>query len=277
MEGIAKYRYGFNSMEKDDEIKGRGNSYDFGARMHDPRLGRFLSRDPLFAIYLDWSPYVFAGNNPIVFIDDNGEGPRYPEIADVFEAQLKKQSKYVSYIRINTSTRVEFKITAKVLGKELYTTYKLNTKTSDYDSHSDLMSWGTSFYEASIATSNSWTRRVYYQIQSADAWASESPWHGLIATASFIGTIATGGALATLAKTPLANWGMIEFGTLISGIFAVDDLSPYLIGENKTALESLGINKDGLKLTKNAKTAFDGVKNLKNLLELKKADNIGKT
>ncbi len=268
------YRYGFQGQEKDDEVKGRGNSYDFGARMHDPRIGRFFSRDPLFAVYLDWSPYVFAGNNPIVFIDDNGEGPRYPEIADLFESQLKKQSKYVSYTRINTSNGVEFKITAKVLGKELYTTYKLNEKTSDYDSHSDLMSWGASFYEASIATTNSWTKRVYYQIQSADEWVSESPWHGLIATAAFIGTIATGGELLALSKTPIAKWGIQGFGTLLTGILAADDFSKYLIGENKTALESIGISEDELKFVKNAKTAIDGVKNLKSLLNLKKTDSL---
>lgn len=29
------YRYGFNGMEKDDEVKGSGNSYDFGARIYD--------------------------------------------------------------------------------------------------------------------------------------------------------------------------------------------------------------------------------------------------
>ncbi|MFK7059864.1 hypothetical protein V3Q90_06970 [Flavobacterium oreochromis] len=33
------YRYGFNGKE-DDQIKGEGNSYDFGARIYDPRIGR---------------------------------------------------------------------------------------------------------------------------------------------------------------------------------------------------------------------------------------------
>ena len=47
MQGDA-YRYGFNGMEKDDEIKGDGNSYDFGARMLDQRLGRWLSIDSKF-------------------------------------------------------------------------------------------------------------------------------------------------------------------------------------------------------------------------------------
>ena len=34
------YRYGFNGKEMDNELKGEGNSYDFGARMYDPRIGR---------------------------------------------------------------------------------------------------------------------------------------------------------------------------------------------------------------------------------------------
>jgi RHS repeat-associated protein len=58
------YRYGFNNMEKDDELKGTGNSYDFGARIYDPRVGRFLSLDPKTTEYPFFSPYVFAGNNP---------------------------------------------------------------------------------------------------------------------------------------------------------------------------------------------------------------------
>ena len=37
------YKYGFNGMEKDDEVKGSGNSYDFGERIYDSRLAKFLS------------------------------------------------------------------------------------------------------------------------------------------------------------------------------------------------------------------------------------------
>ena len=59
------YRYGFNGQEKDDEIKGSGNSYDFLFRIYDPRLGRFLSTDPLEKEYPRNSPYAFAENRPI--------------------------------------------------------------------------------------------------------------------------------------------------------------------------------------------------------------------
>lgn len=66
------YKYGMNGMEKDDEIVGSGNSYDFGARQYDPRLGRWLSIDPKFAKYPEMSPYTGMGNNPIAFIDGDG-------------------------------------------------------------------------------------------------------------------------------------------------------------------------------------------------------------
>lgn len=67
------YRYGFNKMEKDDEVSGEGNSYDFGARMYNPRLGRWLSVDPKAKKQPAWSPYKAFNDNPLVFVDPNGE------------------------------------------------------------------------------------------------------------------------------------------------------------------------------------------------------------
>ena len=68
-----KYRYGFNSMEKDDEWTGQtGSHLDFGARIYDARIGRWLSLDPLASKYPSLSPYNFVANNPIVLIDKDG-------------------------------------------------------------------------------------------------------------------------------------------------------------------------------------------------------------
>jgi RHS repeat-associated protein len=67
------YRYGFNGKEKDNEVKGTGNSLDFGARIYDSRLGRWLSLDPLQAKYPDLSPYNFCANNPTLFVDPDGK------------------------------------------------------------------------------------------------------------------------------------------------------------------------------------------------------------
>ena len=68
----GKYRYGFNGKEKNDEIYGEGNAYDFGDRIQDSRIGRWLSLDPLFNKFPNYSPYLFAINNPITIIDFDG-------------------------------------------------------------------------------------------------------------------------------------------------------------------------------------------------------------
>ena len=47
----GSYKYGFNGKEKDDEINGFGNSVDFGDRIYDSRIARWLSLDPLKAPY----------------------------------------------------------------------------------------------------------------------------------------------------------------------------------------------------------------------------------
>ena len=69
----GQYRYGFNGKEKDDETFGEGDEYDYGMRIYDSRLGRFMSIDPLTAKYPWWTPYQFAGNMPIRAIDLDGK------------------------------------------------------------------------------------------------------------------------------------------------------------------------------------------------------------
>ena len=72
------YRYGFNGMEKDPEWNGEGNSYTTEFRQYDPRVGRWLSLDPLMAQFPDVSAYVAYSNNPIYFIDPTGLAPVDP-------------------------------------------------------------------------------------------------------------------------------------------------------------------------------------------------------
>lgn len=67
-----EYKYGFNGMEKDDELKGEGNSYDFGARIYDPRVARFFSSDAKFKDFPNMSVYSISKNNPIYNIDKGG-------------------------------------------------------------------------------------------------------------------------------------------------------------------------------------------------------------
>ncbi len=66
------YRFGFQGQEKDDEIKGNGNSLNYKFRIHDPRIGRFLSIDPLEKDYPWNSPYAFSENRVIDGVELEG-------------------------------------------------------------------------------------------------------------------------------------------------------------------------------------------------------------
>jgi RHS repeat-associated protein len=69
----SDYRYGFNGKENDKDISEGGQ--DYGMRIYDTRVGRFLSVDPLTAKFAFYSPYHFAGNSPIVAEDLDGTEP----------------------------------------------------------------------------------------------------------------------------------------------------------------------------------------------------------
>ena len=49
------------------------NTYDYGARQHDPILARWDRIDPLCEKYYNVSPYNYCLNNPVKFIDPNGK------------------------------------------------------------------------------------------------------------------------------------------------------------------------------------------------------------
>ena len=69
------YRFGFNGMEKDDEVRGEGNALEFGGRsIYDSRLGRFVSIDPWSNRYPWQTSYAYYSNSPTSVIDQNGLG-----------------------------------------------------------------------------------------------------------------------------------------------------------------------------------------------------------
>ncbi|WP_312922447.1 RHS repeat-associated core domain-containing protein [Empedobacter brevis] len=47
--------------------------YDYGARNYDPAIGRWFNMDPMAGKWNSYSPYNFTLNNPINFIDPDGE------------------------------------------------------------------------------------------------------------------------------------------------------------------------------------------------------------
>jgi RHS repeat-associated protein len=66
-------RYGFNGKEVDSEINGNGNAYDFGSRIYDSRVARFLSTDKFSNKYSYQSSYLVSANSPISIIDIKGD------------------------------------------------------------------------------------------------------------------------------------------------------------------------------------------------------------
>lgn len=75
------YRYKFGGMEYQDEFD--INTYDFGARNYDPALGRWMNIDPLAEYMYTHSPYGFSFNNPIYYIDPDGQMPMPLETTEI--------------------------------------------------------------------------------------------------------------------------------------------------------------------------------------------------
>jgi RHS repeat-associated protein len=65
----TEYRFGFNGKEGDNESE----TQDYGMRIYNRRLGRFLSVDPKAAYAPGWSPYRAFYCNPIRYTDPDGQ------------------------------------------------------------------------------------------------------------------------------------------------------------------------------------------------------------
>ncbi len=69
----SKYKYGFNGMEKTQEMYGDGNEYTTEYRQYDPRICKWLSPDPKMHLYPSMSSYLAYGDNPVLITDFDGD------------------------------------------------------------------------------------------------------------------------------------------------------------------------------------------------------------
>ncbi len=110
----SQYRYGFNSKEMDNETYGgQGNEYDYGFRIYNPRVGRFLSVDPLENKYPWYTPYQFAGNKPIFAKDmDGGEDTPF----DFSEADRKIRDESARLSKIDPALAKQYQLRGNLIG-----------------------------------------------------------------------------------------------------------------------------------------------------------------
>ena len=111
----SAYRMGFNGKENNPEW----GTQDYGMRIYEPGLGRFLSIDPISKKYPELTPYQFASNTPIQAIDLDG----LEELHFLMD-QAQKYKGYALVLKILNETGVT---------TELVNSYKKdNTQTDMY-------------------------------------------------------------------------------------------------------------------------------------------------
>lgn len=124
------YRFGFNGKEKDPSGQWSNQShYDYGFRIYNPTIGKFLSVDPLTMEFPWYTPYQFAGNKPIWAIDLDG----LEEL--IYTENFAKSELGKSVIGISNQTSLMKSFNSALKGQSNYDVYAatFNSTITDYD------------------------------------------------------------------------------------------------------------------------------------------------
>ncbi len=126
------HRYGFNGMLEDNELKGEGNSYSTLFREYDPRVGRFLSLDPSLAKYPNISPYVAFADNPVMFVDPDGEDYSVTVIHGK-NPQIIIRANYIAIINESIDDATRFMQSGIRYWNDVSKKYQYTVNNIDYD------------------------------------------------------------------------------------------------------------------------------------------------
>ena len=151
-----KYRYGFNGKEKDNSF-GSTTDYDYGERIYNPKIGRWISKDKEESLMPGWSPYRAFFNNPNYWQDPGGnieiplkvrEAKNLHILKWISQAWSRKGKSYSGFYRGNTSNKVDYAAYTKgeyvVRSSEFHK--ERNVGTSPHVGVDYAVPIGTSFY-----------------------------------------------------------------------------------------------------------------------------------
>ncbi|GIV45117.1 MAG: hypothetical protein KatS3mg035_2240 [Bacteroidia bacterium] len=182
---IINYRFGFQGQEGDDEVFGTNNLWAYKYRLHDARLGRFFSVDPLLKNYPSSRSYVFANNNPIRYNEFDGLGP---------EDRVKKAknfvgTKYSQKQGLNTGTELRTGNSEKAL--EYLDCSELVCRVLAYDNITPKVElWNTSILVNKLNDNTKFHRSDKPKVGDIFLWYSDNGGHtGVVTGVNDDGTI----------------------------------------------------------------------------------------
>ncbi|RWU09977.1 DUF6443 domain-containing protein [Pedobacter chitinilyticus] len=115
-------RYLYNGKELQDELGMPGiagdGQYDYGARLYDPVIARWNVVDPKAEQGRRWTPYNYAFNNPIYFVDPDGMWP-WPNPLSRVQSMFNQAADKIrtSYAKVEQKVKSTYNKTANAVTK----------------------------------------------------------------------------------------------------------------------------------------------------------------